>query len=112
VKAGNLTNVTNQRLIQSGQVGQLAAQYVQDGNNGTVELLANPNALGADYLTNYSNSTYNSLQVDLRRRVSTGLQFQANYTYSKVRQATPAASASRAWNIFWIWVTRRSNVPR
>ena len=68
---------------------------MQDGNNGSVNLFANPNALGADYLTNYSNSTYNSLQVDLRRRMSTGLQFQANYTYSKVLSDSGGTSQSR-----------------
>src|SRR5258708_21089578 len=30
------------------------------------------------------SSSYNSLQVEVRRRLSRGLQFQANYTWSKV----------------------------
>jgi hypothetical protein len=40
--------------------------------------------LGADVMTNFSNSSYNSLQFDVRRRLSSGLQFQGNYTFSKV----------------------------
>ncbi len=94
-KAGDLGNTTNQQLIQTGQAGQLAAQYTVDGNNKNVNFFPNPNALGADYFTNYSNSTYNALQVDLSRRMATGLQFQANYTYSKVLSDSAGTSQSR-----------------
>jgi hypothetical protein len=45
--------------------------------------LANPNASFARLLTNASFSNYNSLQAEIRRRMSNGLQFQANYTFSK-----------------------------
>lgn len=45
--------------------------------------LANPNASFARLLTNASFSNYNSLQAEIRRRMSNGLQFQANYTLSK-----------------------------
>ncbi len=90
-----LTNAANIRLIQTQQVGQLASQYAQDGTNGSVNFYRNPNALGADYLTNYSNSTYNSLQVDVSRRMATGLQFQGNYTYSKVLSDSAGTSQTR-----------------
>ena len=33
---------------------------------------------------NASNSTYNALQIDVRRRLGNGIQFESNYTYSKV----------------------------
>jgi hypothetical protein len=39
--------------------------------------------LSAVYLDNYSNSTYNSLQVEARRRLTKGLQYQVNYSYSR-----------------------------
>ena len=45
--------------------------------------LANPYASFARLLTNASFSNYNSLQAEIRRRLSQGLQFQANYTLSK-----------------------------
>jgi hypothetical protein len=45
--------------------------------------VANPNAGFARILTNESESNYHSLQVELRRRLSGGLQFQADYTFSK-----------------------------
>ena len=49
-----------------------------------VPFFQNPNALGADYLTNYSNSSYNALQVEVRRRTKSGFSSTANYTWSKV----------------------------
>ncbi|HKQ91609.1 MAG TPA: TonB-dependent receptor [Blastocatellia bacterium] len=45
--------------------------------------LANPNAAFARALTNNAFSNYHSLQLELRRRLSKGLQMQANYTFSK-----------------------------
>ncbi|MGH9839535.1 MAG: carboxypeptidase regulatory-like domain-containing protein [Blastocatellia bacterium] len=45
--------------------------------------LANPNANFARALTNGSFSTYHSLQAEIRKRMSNGLQLQANYTFSK-----------------------------
>ena len=45
--------------------------------------LANPNANFARLLTNASFSNYHSMQAEIRRRMSAGLQFQANYTLSK-----------------------------
>ncbi|HEX8282386.1 MAG TPA: TonB-dependent receptor [Pyrinomonadaceae bacterium] len=45
--------------------------------------LANPNAAGITLLNNNSMSNYHSLQAEFRRRFSRGLQFQADYTFSK-----------------------------
>src|SRR5262245_15162979 len=45
--------------------------------------LANPNAAFARALTNNGFSNYHSLQLEVRRRLSKGLQMQANYTFSK-----------------------------
>ena len=44
---------------------------------------ANPNAAGITLLNNNSMSNYHSLQAEFRRRFSQGLQFQADYTFSK-----------------------------
>ena len=45
--------------------------------------VANPNAAFARVLTNDSRSNYNALEIEVRRRFSNGLQFQADYTFSK-----------------------------
>lgn len=45
--------------------------------------MANPNAAFVNILTNDSRSNYNALQIELRKRFSYGLQFQADYTWSK-----------------------------
>ncbi|HSD45560.1 MAG TPA: TonB-dependent receptor [Pyrinomonadaceae bacterium] len=45
--------------------------------------VANPNSNGITLLGNDSMSNYHSLQAEVRRRFSGGLQFQADYTFSK-----------------------------
>ena len=45
--------------------------------------VANPNAAFARVLTNDASSNYNAMEIELRRRFSNGLQFQADYTWSK-----------------------------
>lgn len=45
--------------------------------------VANPNAAFARVLTNDARSNYNALEIEVRRRFSNGLQFQADYTFSK-----------------------------
>ena len=49
--------------------------------------VANPNKLGGAYTTVNSHKTrYHSLQAELRRRLSEGLQFQTSYVYGKAMQ--------------------------
>jgi hypothetical protein len=93
--AGTLSDATYRNLIETGQVGELAAEYQEFGENGSVNFFANPNALGADYLTNYSNSTYNSLQLEARHRSTSGLEFTGNYTFAKVLSDVAGDSQSR-----------------
>ncbi|MEQ1603297.1 MAG: TonB-dependent receptor [Pyrinomonadaceae bacterium] len=45
--------------------------------------VANPNAAFANILTNDSRSNYNAMQIEVRKRFANGLQFQADYTWSK-----------------------------
>ena len=94
-KGGQLNNSTVRNLLQTGEVGTLAATYQEDGTNGSVNFFQNPNALGADILTNYSTSSYNSLQLSARHRGHGGLEFQGNYTYSKVLSDAAGDSQSR-----------------
>ncbi len=44
----------------------------------------NTNAFFGDELGNFSYSNYHALQVELRKRFSSGLGFQVNYTFGKV----------------------------
>jgi hypothetical protein len=86
---GLLTNPDVINLIETGQVADLATLYQVNGYNGApgqeiIPFFAQPYALGSDILTNYSNSTYNSLQAEVRHRMKTGLSFEANYTFGKV----------------------------
>jgi hypothetical protein len=54
--------------------------------------VANPNAAFIRLLDNSSMSNYHSLQAEVRQRFAHGLQFQADYTFSKT--LTDAADAS------------------
>jgi hypothetical protein len=46
--------------------------------------ISNPDATGGAFeLYNGGQSTYNSLQVDVRRRMAAGLEFNGSYTFSK-----------------------------
>ena len=48
--------------------------------------VANPDLLGGlDLTTNVGRSEYNALQLELRRRLSQGLQFNASYAFGKQR---------------------------
>jgi len=58
--------------------------------------VANPNAAFAVLLDNNSMSNYHSLQVELRRRFSQGLQFQADYTFSKSLTDASGAQGSQS----------------
>ena len=78
---GLLSDSTIRNYIQDGEVGALAATYQENDLNGSVNFFANPNALGTDMLNNYSNSTYNSLQLVVRHPVRSAgsVDFSANY---------------------------------
>src|SRR4029079_13148607 len=45
--------------------------------------VANPNAAFARGLSNDAFSNYNALEIEIRRRFSNGLQFQADFTWGK-----------------------------
>jgi hypothetical protein len=83
-------------LIQQGQIGQLISIYHQNlfdtslfyggtppGPGNLVNWFPNPYIMGSDLLKNTSSSTYNAGVIEVRRRFSRGLYFQANYTFSK-----------------------------
>ncbi len=81
---GSLTNSTNRTTIQQGAVADLAYTYQSTKANGPINFFPNPYAASLRMMTNYSNSTYNGLQLDVRTRERRGLTLAGNYTYSKV----------------------------
>lgn len=89
------TNATVQNLLRTNQPGELASFYFTNRVAGSVPFFRNPNALAANTITNAGNSTYNSLQIDVNRRLSSNLQVQANYTFSKVLSDTAGDDQNR-----------------
>jgi hypothetical protein len=81
---GSLTNAANRTTIQQGAVADLAYTYQSTKVNGPINFFPNPYAASLRMMTNYSNSTYNGLQLDVRTRERHGLTLFGNYTYSKV----------------------------
>jgi hypothetical protein len=81
---GFLTNASVVSYLQTGQVGELANFYQNNRVNAPYSFYMNPNVLGANVLTNYSNSSYNGLQVEATHRFSAGLSVQSSYVWSKV----------------------------
>jgi hypothetical protein len=82
-QGGFLTDGTVQNLIENGEAAELGFLYQVEQLNGPVNFYPNPLALTADYVTNYSNSVYDSFQLDVRHRLRNGLDFQANYVFEK-----------------------------
>ncbi|MGB7209885.1 MAG: hypothetical protein WBD27_14585, partial [Pyrinomonadaceae bacterium] len=80
--------------LNTNQAGALASTlafntaYRTNRESATVGLpanffVANPNAAFARVLSNDANSNYHALEIEVRRRFTNGLQFQADYTFSK-----------------------------
>ena len=92
-------NVVN--LIQTGQPGELAYYYQTNGYNprNAVPFFANPDAIAADMLTNFSSASYNSLQLEARHRMRSGLSLLANYSFSKVLSDADGDSQTRFQNL-------------
>jgi hypothetical protein len=80
---GLLTNATVINQLQRGTPAQLALIYFQNKLAGTVPLVPNPNGGVIGLLDNNGRYRYNAGQIEVRRRFSQGLAFQANYTFSK-----------------------------
>jgi hypothetical protein len=88
--ANSWTSSTFIANLQQNNIGTMANTLAYSptyrtgrGNVAPNFFVANPNAAFARVLNNGSYSKYHSLQVEIRRRFSAGLQFQANYTLSR-----------------------------
>jgi hypothetical protein len=92
---GMLTNSTIQSYLRTGEAGQLAQTYQWNGlTPDGLSFFPNPLAAYSMLLNNVSNSSYNGLQVEARKRTR-HVQFQANYTFSK---ALTDAFSLRGWD--------------
>jgi hypothetical protein len=77
------TVAANRTLIQQGAAADLAWNC-QSAIDTPFSFFANPKAASLRLMSNYSNSTYNSFQFEVRTREKKGLTFQGSYNYSKV----------------------------
>ncbi|MBP6003409.1 MAG: carboxypeptidase regulatory-like domain-containing protein [Pyrinomonadaceae bacterium] len=107
VGTGGLALATFNNNLAGGTPADLALLYINNTTNLNnhpssvnpalvpfVKFLPNPAAGAVDVMINDANYRYNSLQMEVRRRFSNGLYFQANYTFSK--NLTNAVGTSQA----------------
>jgi Carboxypeptidase regulatory-like domain len=89
-----LTNSGVINSIRAGEPGTLAQTYQTNRivPNPSFSFFPNPYLGYSSVLTNYSNSTYDGLTIEVRKRAR-NLQLQANYTFSK---SLSDATATRA----------------
>jgi hypothetical protein len=100
----NVTATTFNTQLRNGNPADLAQSFIagnlnnhptvaSPNNTPFVNFYANPAIGSIEYFTNASKYNYNGLQLELRRRFSQGVYFQANYTFSK--NLTDAAGTSQ-----------------
>ncbi|HEX4951177.1 MAG TPA: TonB-dependent receptor [Blastocatellia bacterium] len=81
---GFVTNPTVINFLRDGTPQALIGSvYVGLGLEGGFPFRPNPNGGVISVLTNGAMYNYNSLQAEVRKRFSNGLQLQANYTFQK-----------------------------
>jgi len=94
VGTGGFSLTTFNNNLRNGTPADLALSLIQNNRNNHptvanpnavpfIDLLPNPATGVADLFLNDGWYRYHSVQVELRRRLSQGLYFQANYTFSK-----------------------------
>lgn len=97
--AAFITNLNNNNVGSIASTLAFSNTYRANRENAALGIpsnffVANPNASGARFLTNDSMSNYHSLQVEVRKRLSDGLMFQADYTFSKALTDAPDAQGN------------------
>jgi hypothetical protein len=101
---GSLTNATVRSLIQQSQLAGLANFYLNGTAGAAVATLArsffyanggNPGIYSAQLTTNGGKTDYHGLQLEVRRRFSSGLYLQANYTFSKTLTNSTGTAQNR-----------------
>ena len=90
----NITATAFNTQLRNGTPADLAQSFITSNlnnhptvaspnNTPFVNFYANPAIGQIEYFTNAGEYNYNALQLELRRRFSQGVYFQANYTLSK-----------------------------
>jgi len=90
----NVTGTTLNTQLRNGTPADLAQLFVQNNLNNHptvaspnnapfINFYANPAIGQIEFFENGGEYNYNALQLELRRRFSQGVYFQANYTFSK-----------------------------
>jgi hypothetical protein len=80
--------------LKTGNLAPQGTLYVP----GPLAKLPNPNLGAGFFWYTEGNSSYNALQVDVIHRFSNGLQFRANYTWSKDLDTNSALTGAQANN--------------
>jgi hypothetical protein len=86
-------NSTVRTYLQQNAAADFANYYVSrryQGYSGSPAMfLPNPGIYAIDYGTNGAQNSYHALQIEAKRRLASGLQWQANYTWSKNLSTSP-----------------------
>ena len=82
-RAGDFADYVSRIRLISGVRGAPFFDAVTRGDLPLNFIRANPNVRGAQLFTNGSESSYDSLQIELTRRLAGGLRFQGSYTFAK-----------------------------
>ncbi|HKW88514.1 MAG TPA: hypothetical protein VJN21_07140 [Candidatus Acidoferrales bacterium] len=83
-KDGSLTFICNMAGANFFPAGECPGSAPAVGAFPKNFFITNPDAVGGAFeLYNGGQSTYNSLQLDVRRRMAAGLQFNGSYTFGK-----------------------------
>ena len=89
---------SNSAGCQSGGVGAARGSVAQGAQYIPVGARPNPYLSGGFFWYTEGNSSYNALQVDATRRLSQGLEFRANYTWSKNLDVNSGLTGAQANN--------------
>jgi hypothetical protein len=81
--AGDFADYVSRVRLINGVRGAPFFDAVARGELPINFIRANPSVRGAQFFTNGSTSAYDSLQIELTRRLSGGLRMQASYTFAK-----------------------------
>jgi hypothetical protein len=73
----------NSVYLRQGNIGEMANQYMVNGQNGSVNFYTNPNVQGANTVTNGGSSIFHALQLEATKRLHKGIQFHFSYDFGK-----------------------------
>lgn len=82
-RVGDFADYVSRIRLIGGVRGRPFFDAVARGDLPINFIRANPDVRGAQLFTNGSESAYDSLQIELTRRLRGGLRFQASYTFAK-----------------------------